>query len=170
MMTAMNLSHLPPALVRSGRVELRLEMKLPDENARRRILDKHMQGLTGELAGCDTSRVIAATEGFPGADMKRLAEDAKGFFAFDRASKAPLRRATEYYLEAAAGVRENKRGRSRRKRLHMRGHECRREDMKFSIRRGRTPRIEGNKAAASRRTPNDASVVRLTLLYIWRPS
>jgi hypothetical protein len=67
-----------------------------------------MQGLPAELAGCDTSRVIAATEGFTGADMKRLAEDAKGFFAFDRASKAPPRKATEYYLEAAAGVRENK--------------------------------------------------------------
>jgi len=108
MMTAMNLSHLPPALVRSGRVELWLEMKLPDEDARRRILEKHMHGLPAELAGCDALRVLAATEGFTGADMKRLAEDAKGFFAFDRASKAPLREATEYYLEAAAGVRENK--------------------------------------------------------------
>ena len=39
-----------------------------------------------------------------------------------------------------------RRGTSKRKRLHMRGHQCRREDMKFSIRRGRTARIEGNKA------------------------
>jgi transitional endoplasmic reticulum ATPase len=108
MMTAMNLSHLPPALVRSGRVELWLEMKLPDGDARRRILEKYMQGLPPELAGCDTRRVLAATEGFTGADMKRLAEDAKGFFAFDRASKAALREANEYYLEAAEGVRENK--------------------------------------------------------------
>jgi transitional endoplasmic reticulum ATPase len=108
MMTAMNLSHLPPALVRSGRVELWLEMKLPDADARRRILENQMQGLPAELSGCDKQRVLAATEGFTGADMKRLAEDAKGFFAFDRASKAPLREATEYYLEAATGVRENK--------------------------------------------------------------
>ena len=34
-MTAMDVSHLPPALIRSGRVELWLEMKLPDAGARR---------------------------------------------------------------------------------------------------------------------------------------
>jgi ATP-dependent 26S proteasome regulatory subunit len=108
MMTAMNLSHLPPALVRSGRVELWLEMKVPDAEARKRILEKHMQGVPAGLSGCETQQVLAVTEGFTGADMKRLADDAKGFFAFDRASKAPLRDSTKYYLEAAAGVRENK--------------------------------------------------------------
>jgi len=41
MMAAMNVAHLPPALVRSGRVELWLEMKLPDEQARAAILNDH---------------------------------------------------------------------------------------------------------------------------------
>jgi len=108
MMTAMNLQHLPPALVRSGRVELWLEMKLPDSDARERILANHLRGITAELSNCDISRVISATEGFTGADIKRLVEDAKGLYAFGRAAKAEVRNATEYFLEAADGVRENK--------------------------------------------------------------
>ena len=108
MMTAMNLEHLPPALVRSGRVELWLEMKLPDADARKRILENHLYGITAELSNCDLARVISATEGFTGADIKRLVEDAKGLFAFGRASGAEVRNATEYFLEAANGVRENK--------------------------------------------------------------
>jgi len=108
MMTAMNLQHLPPALVRSGRVELWLEMKLPDAEARKRILENHLRGITAELSNCDLARVISATEGFTGADIKRLVEDAKGLYAFGRASGAEVRNGTEYFLEAATGVRENK--------------------------------------------------------------
>lgn len=108
MMTAMNLQHLPPALVRSGRVELWLEMKLPDAEARRRILAKHLSGIAADLSNCDLPRVISATEGFTGADVKRLVEDAKGLYAFGRASRAQIRNATEYFVEAANGVRENK--------------------------------------------------------------
>jgi transitional endoplasmic reticulum ATPase len=108
MMTAMNLRHLPPALVRSGRVELWLEMKLPDGDARKRILEIHTSKLPTDLKGYDADMVLAATDGFTGADMKRLVEDTKGLFAFDRASSVPMRLATKYYLEAANGVRENK--------------------------------------------------------------
>jgi len=110
MMTAMNLRHLPPALVRSGRVELWLEMKLPDTEARRQILQSHLGAVPvpAELSSVDTDRVLSATEGFTGADMKRLVEDAKGLYAFGRATGAGPREATEYFLEAANGVRENK--------------------------------------------------------------
>ena len=38
MMTAMDVGSLPPALVRSGRIELWLETRLPDEGARIEIL------------------------------------------------------------------------------------------------------------------------------------
>jgi transitional endoplasmic reticulum ATPase len=108
MMTAMNLSHLPPALVRSGRVELWLEMKLPDSEARRRLLEIHTRDLPKELTGYDHDRILSATEGFTGADIKRLIEDAKALYGFDRASGKTLRSATEYVDEAATGVRENK--------------------------------------------------------------
>jgi transitional endoplasmic reticulum ATPase len=109
MMTAMNLRHLPPALVRSGRVELWLEMKLPDLKARRRILENHLRGVPRAVADCDFDRVLAATDGFTGADMKRLVDDAKGLYAFGRSTGAAARGATDYFIEAATGVRENKR-------------------------------------------------------------
>lgn len=108
MMTAMNLHHLPPALVRSGRVELWLEMKLPDAEARKRILENHLTAVPAELSNLDLGRVISSTEGFTGADIKRLIEDAKGLYAFARASGGEMRNATDYFLEATNGVRENK--------------------------------------------------------------
>jgi transitional endoplasmic reticulum ATPase len=108
MMTAMNLNHLPPALVRSGRVELWLQMKVPDNAARERILKRHMNGLPAAIASCDIASVLQATEGFTGADMKRLVEDTKGLYAFTRAQNASPQGATEYFIEAASGVRENR--------------------------------------------------------------
>ena len=108
MMTAMNLGHLPPALVRSGRVELWLEMKLPDAAARARILDKLAANLPLELQSFDATNVIELTADFTGADLKRLVEDAKGLYAFDLARGLPTRSAGEYFAEAAAGVRDNK--------------------------------------------------------------
>jgi transitional endoplasmic reticulum ATPase len=63
MMTAMNLSHLPPALVRSGRVELWLEMKLPDSEARRRLLEIHTRDLPKELTGYDHDRILSGDRG-----------------------------------------------------------------------------------------------------------
>ena len=109
MMTAMNLQHLPPALVRSGRVELWLEMRLPDTDARRQILNAHLESVPHELANCDVDAILAATDGFTGADMKSLVGDAKGLYAFSRAAGADGRPSTEYFLESANGVRENKR-------------------------------------------------------------
>ncbi len=108
MMTAMNLNHLPPALVRSGRVELWLEMKLPDSNARQKILRAHMSSLPSGLASPEVAMVLDATDGFTGADLKRTLEDSKALYAFDRASNSPLRTATDYFLAAVKAVRENK--------------------------------------------------------------
>ncbi len=108
MMTAMNLNHLPPALVRSGRVELWLEMKLPDAAARDRILQKHLANLPEPLSVINRTRIMEVTDGFTGADVKRLVEDAKSLYAFDRANQNDPRSGTEYFEEAAAGVRENK--------------------------------------------------------------
>jgi predicted AAA+ superfamily ATPase len=49
MMTAMNVASLPAALIRSGRVELWLEMKLPNVEARAQILQRHIGELPPEL-------------------------------------------------------------------------------------------------------------------------
>jgi len=79
MMTAMDVAHLPPALVRSGRVELWLEMKLPDAQARADILSSHLAHLPEEIRQVDVTQLIAATDGFTGADLKRMVEDGKPF-------------------------------------------------------------------------------------------
>src|SRR5205814_4732649 len=42
MLTAMDVGNLPPALLRSGRIELWLEMQLPNEAARAAILGLHL--------------------------------------------------------------------------------------------------------------------------------
>jgi ATP-dependent 26S proteasome regulatory subunit len=106
MMTAMNVSALPPALVRSGRIELWLETRLPDEAGRQAIL---RAGIFPEpLDRADLAAVATATDGFTGADLKRLVEDAKLLFAFDRARGTAIRPPTEYFLSAAEAVRQNK--------------------------------------------------------------
>jgi transitional endoplasmic reticulum ATPase len=109
MMTAMDVSHLPPALVRSGRIELWLETRLPDEAAREDILGQHLASLPPALNGdVDARRVVEATPGFTGADLKRLVEDGKNLYAYDRARCEPLRPLTEYLLAAVETVRANK--------------------------------------------------------------
>ena len=108
MMTAMNVAHLPPALVRSGRVELWLGMTLPDPQARTEILSEHLRSLPEELRDADVPQLIAATEGFTGADLKRTVEDGKAIYAYDKAKGVELRPTTEYFVRAVEAVRENK--------------------------------------------------------------
>jgi transitional endoplasmic reticulum ATPase len=107
MMTAMDVAHLPPALIRSGRIELWLEMGLPDQVARAEILSDHLAGVSA-LANADIPRLAAATDHFTGADLKRLVEDGKNLMAYDKAQGQPPRPATDYFLQAAETVRANK--------------------------------------------------------------
>jgi transitional endoplasmic reticulum ATPase len=86
MLTAMDVNHLPPALVRSGRVELWLEMRLPDRTARRSILARHLDSLSQLFPDLDYDAILDATDGFTGADLKRVVEDAKGLCAYNRVS------------------------------------------------------------------------------------
>ena len=108
MMTAMEVGHLPLALVRSGRVELWLEMKLPDENARQSILEQQLQKAANIFSAAELTAVLAATNGFTGADLKRVVEDAKGLYAFDRATDLAPAGAEDYLLKAVEGVALNK--------------------------------------------------------------
>jgi ATP-dependent 26S proteasome regulatory subunit len=107
MLTAMDVSSLPPALIRSGRIELWLEMPLPDEPARESILRRHI-GDSSALAGLDVTALVRASDGFTGADLKRLIEDGKNLLAYDRARQRPMREALAYFLEAVEAVRANK--------------------------------------------------------------
>jgi len=108
MMTAMNVSSLPPALIRSGRIELWLETRLPDESARLSILNDHAAKLPPILQSLNVPELAAATEGMTGADLKRLVEDGKLLYAYDRAKQLELNPVTEYFLRAVETVRTNK--------------------------------------------------------------
>jgi len=108
MMTAMNVASLPAALIRSGRVELWLEMKLPNVEARAQILTRHVAELPEEVRPVDVAALIPATEGFTGADLKRLIEDGKALYAYDKVKRLEMKESTAYFLKAVEGVRENK--------------------------------------------------------------
>jgi ATP-dependent 26S proteasome regulatory subunit len=107
-LTAMDVGGIPPALVRSGRIELWLETRLPDEDARAQIVDELRADLPGPLASLDPRALATASEGLSGADLRRVIEDGKLLFAYDRANRAPLRPVMEYFLDAVASVRQNK--------------------------------------------------------------
>ena len=108
MMTAMDVGNLPPALVRSGRIELWLEMRLPDESARTAILQQHIGLAPKPLNEVDVDQIVASTDGFTGADLKRTVEDGKALYAFDRVSESVVADLTSYYRSAAESVRISK--------------------------------------------------------------
>jgi transitional endoplasmic reticulum ATPase len=104
----MDVGNLPLALVRSGRIELWLEMKLPDPDGRRTILQQYLGKTAGLFDSEDPEAVVAAAEGFTGADLKRVVQDAKGLLAFDRAMSTEPLNSSAYLLRAVEGVALNK--------------------------------------------------------------
>ncbi len=108
MMTAMDVANLPPALIRSGRIELWLETRLPDAAARESILNDQLAFAPSAFADIDRDRLVEASEEFTGADIKRLVEDGKVLYAFDKSRGIALKEPTEYFLTAVEGVRANR--------------------------------------------------------------
>jgi ATP-dependent 26S proteasome regulatory subunit len=107
MMTAMNVGSLPPALIRSGRIELWLEMKLPDLEARREILAARVASMPGSSGHLDLAAIANATDGFTGADLGRLVDDAKALLLADLAASRPANDLTRIFLAAVDEVRRN---------------------------------------------------------------
>lgn len=107
-MTAMNVANLPPALVRSGRIELWLETRLPDTISRTAIIRKLLKGQPSGIDTVDANHIAEVTEGFTGADLKRLVEDGKLLFAYDKANNLPIKDITSYFISAVETVRANK--------------------------------------------------------------
>ncbi len=101
MMTAMDLRGLPLALLRSGRMEVWLEMKLPDAKSRGSIIESYVSRLPIKPPVFDTTELGEKTEGFTPADLRRVVSDATGHLALDRhlgTEPLPL----ESYLDRAA--------------------------------------------------------------------
>jgi ATP-dependent 26S proteasome regulatory subunit len=108
MMTTMDVGSIPPALVRSGRIELWLETRLPDVAARLAILEAHTSGLPADLKSVDVEQLSKETEGLTGADLRRLIDDGKILFAFDKARKKETKGIDTYFLRAIEIIRSNK--------------------------------------------------------------
>ena len=113
MMTAMNVSSLPAALVRSGRIELWLETRLPDEAAQQSIFSERIASAVTTLLG-GRGMLARASRGLTGADLKAAVEDAKLLYAYDWTQDREASH-QEYFLDAIATIRSNRRNYARRK-------------------------------------------------------
>lgn len=69
---------LDGAFLRPGRFDDKIYVPLPDEKARRKIIDDRVQGVPME-EGIDFENLSKITEGYNGADMDYLCEKAKEF-------------------------------------------------------------------------------------------
>lgn len=102
--TARNANRLPAALIESGRIESWLETRLPNPASRGRIFQEQLASLGESLRRVEPQPVLAASEGFSGADIKSAVEEAKALFAYDRLQNQPPRTPTEYLLDGVARV------------------------------------------------------------------
>jgi AAA+ superfamily predicted ATPase len=107
-LTATDASGLPPALLRSGRVELWLETRAPEQRARSEIVAALMARLPAVLRTYDAERLTALTAGFSAADMRRLVNSVKAFYVADIVANRSVGNADGYIERAAADVQQNK--------------------------------------------------------------
>ncbi len=105
MLTAMDIRHIPPALIRSGRVELWLETKLPDQSARAILIEKLVANLDLDEVKLDIDELAIASEGCTPADLKRLINEAKTCYAWDESQGKPLKALTEYAIDSINGLK-----------------------------------------------------------------
>ncbi len=71
--TTNNAKAIDPAFLRPGRLERVIDIQLPDAEARKAILEFHLRH---EYAG-NVDQFLSATEGWSGADIEKLARDAR---------------------------------------------------------------------------------------------
>ena len=72
------------------------------------ILKHNLEPLPEMLAELDLDELARVSDGFTGADLKRLGDDGKNLFAHDLARSLTPRPVTEYFLDAIATLRQNK--------------------------------------------------------------
>jgi transitional endoplasmic reticulum ATPase len=116
MLTAMEPADLPMAMLRSGRVELWLETRLPDASARAEIFRDHLASMPSPLCNADVVRLASASAGATGADLKAIVEDGKLLFAHDQATGNHGQSPDRYFMEAIATIHQHRRKYKRRRR------------------------------------------------------
>lgn len=106
-MTAMDPNHMPPPLLRSGRVELWLETKAPAAGTRAEIIADQVSTLPSQFQDYDVAHLVGLTDGFNAADMRRIIADVKALYASD-VMDGRTAGIDSYFETAAANVRRNK--------------------------------------------------------------
>jgi SpoVK/Ycf46/Vps4 family AAA+-type ATPase len=81
--TANDISKLPPELMRKGRFDEIFFVDLPREEARKRILEIHLERRNRDPANFDLLRLVDLTEGFSGAEIEQAIVSAL-YTAFSR--------------------------------------------------------------------------------------
>src|SRR5262249_44252160 len=81
--TANDISHLPPELLRKGRLDEIFFVDLPDEEERLEIFRIHLQKRKRDPQGFDLTGLARASEGFSGAEIEEAVISAL-FDAFSR--------------------------------------------------------------------------------------
>ncbi len=108
-LTAMNIGSLPPALIRSGRVELWLEMKSPNAEARTAIIRDALEQCPEYLREVDPAGVASQTKELTGADLKRIVTDAINLYGFDVAKEKELQTPLAYFEQAVSQLQKYRR-------------------------------------------------------------
>jgi ATP-dependent 26S proteasome regulatory subunit len=85
-----------------------LETTLPDEAARHDILSDHLRKLPAPLDNVDAKLLAAETDQLTGADLRRLVEDGKILYAYDRSRKIESDDILGYFQKAVETIRTNK--------------------------------------------------------------
>lgn len=110
MLTSMDAGALPPALLRSGRVELWLKTRLPDEPSRAIILRDKLCALPPPVNLADVPLLARASNGLSGADLKSIVEEGKLLYAHALVSGKSINSPEDYFLRAIHTCRDNRRG------------------------------------------------------------
>jgi transitional endoplasmic reticulum ATPase len=103
-LTAMDAQKIPEALLRSGRIELWLEIKAPDQANRAKIIKHWMDVEHLGLGTVNYEQIARETTGFTPADLRRLAGDARLLYAADMVAGQSAQSINAYLLAAIADL------------------------------------------------------------------
>lgn len=112
MMTAMNIGSMPAALLRSGRLEVWLETRLPSPAVRADMIESYAKRLpladAVKAAVGKRDQLVEITDRFTPADLRRLVSDAAGRLGFDRHKGKSEKAFGDYLTDSAANLQQQK--------------------------------------------------------------
>ena len=114
MITAMDTTALPPALLRSGRIELWLYTRVPDLHAREAIWREKLGTLGPPLCRADVEILAHASGSLSGADLKSVIEEGKLLYARALTTGAATLPIENFFLRAIATCKSNRRSYGKR--------------------------------------------------------